>query len=194
MRWPRFGPRRPDFDAGDETTLWALDLEMTGLDPAVDHIVEIGVVPIRGRRIRLGEAWSTVVQPEHYRSSGTIAHQLMPVDLAEAADTADALDTLGSLIGDAPLLCHHAPLDLSFLAAEHRRTGRPWPERPVIDTVELIGRRNRRLRQMGQAELPLQLDQARAALGLPAHGSHRALADAVATAELWLALSAPGRA
>lgn len=193
MRWAR-GPakgavRAPD-DAGAQTPLWAIDLEMTGLDPTVDHIIEMAAVPIRQRRVRLAEGWSIRVRPDRYRANGTVAHQLMPTDLADGVTGAEALDRLWDLVGEDALLCHHAPLDIGFLHALHERTERAWPRPAVVDTVDLLDRGNRRRRQIGDRPLPLQLDEARAALGLPAHPSHRALEDAVATAELWLALTA----
>ncbi|MEM9131587.1 MAG: 3'-5' exonuclease [Actinomycetota bacterium] len=189
MRWARAATRAPS-GAGDDAALWAIDLEMTGLDPAVDHIIEVAAVPIRGRRIRLGEAWSTRIRPERYRPNGTVAHQLMPVDLADGAEAVAALDALWQVVGDDALLFHFASIDIGFLQVLHERIGRPWPRPAVVDTLDLLERRNRRRRQVGDGELPLQLDAARAALGLPAHDSHRALGDAVATAELWLALTA----
>lgn len=193
MRWAR-GPaprtKAATDDAGRAVTLWAVDLEMTGLDAAADHIVEMAAVPIRDRRIRLGDAWSARVRPPVYRSAGTVAHQLLPTDLADGLRAEAALDALWALVGDDPLLCHHALLDIEFLRALHERSGRAWPSPAVVDTVEVLQRRNRRRRQLGESELPLQLDDARAALGLPPHRSHRALGDAVATAELWLALTA----
>ncbi len=163
---------------------------MTGLDPAVDHIVEIGVVPIVGRRIELGQAWSELVRPGAYRPAGTVAHQIMPVDLDRAAEPARILDRLDEIRGPDPLLVHHAGVDLPFLRRLAERLGRTWTTPPVVDTVDLLTERNRRRRQLGEPELPLQLGQARRALDLPGSAEHRALDDAIATAELWLALTA----
>lgn len=188
MRWAR---RRagltPD---GTSSTLWALDLEMTGLDATVDHIIEIGVVPIVDRRIRLDRAWTSLVRPPDYRSSGTVAHGIMPDDLENAPDPTVVLDQFWDRVGDDPLVVHHTGVDRPFLVALHRSVGRPWTEPAIIDTVDFLDRRNRRRRQLGEPELPLQLAHARQALGLPAAPQHRALDDAVATAELWLALTA----
>lgn len=189
MRWPRRRRRRPEPSPVDPSTLWALDLEITGLDVEADHIVEIGIVPIVDRRILLGRAWSTLVQPESYRPAGTVVHQIMPGDLDAAVEPREAVEALWALVQDQPLLVHHAALDLPFLRRLHHQVGLDWPNPTVVDTVELLLQRNRRLRQLGQPELPLQLGQARQALGLPAGAEHRALADAAATAELWLALT-----
>lgn len=170
--------------------LWALDLETTGLDPDVDHIIEIGLVPVVDRRIQLGRAWSSLVRPEAYRSTGTVAHQIMPIDLDRAAAPGPTVERLWELVGADPLLLHHATIDLAFLRRLHRRLDLAWPGPAVVDTVELLERRNRRLRQIGETELPLQLGEARRAIGLPPTAEHRAVDDAVATAELWLALTA----
>jgi DNA polymerase III epsilon subunit-like protein len=177
----------------ERSVLWAIDLETTGLDPERDQIVEIGAVPVIDRRIHLGQAWSSIVRRDpnrEHRSSGTVAHGIMPVDQEAGVDGVVALDRLWELVGIGPILFHHAVLDLAFLRALHRRSGRDWVERPVLDTVDLVDRRNRTLRRLGEPELPLQLGRARRAIGLPPAAEHRALDDAVATAELWLALTA----
>ncbi|MEM8964737.1 MAG: 3'-5' exonuclease, partial [Acidobacteriota bacterium] len=67
-----------------------------------------------------------------------------------------------------------------------------WPKPKILDTADLLGRldRQRRLVETQPTTTPTQLGQARAFLGLPPHDEHHALHDALATAELWLALRA----
>jgi DNA polymerase III subunit epsilon len=91
------------------------------------------------------------------------------------------------------IILHHAPLDLAFLRQAYRRAGARWPRPPVVDTVTLLRRleRRRHFLHPHPAPLPLALGAARARLGLPAHHEHDALADALATAELFLVLRAP---
>jgi DNA polymerase-3 subunit epsilon len=70
--------------------------------------------------------------------------------------------------------------------------GRVWPAPPVVDTIALLGRAERLRHRFDPAapEPETSLSRARRAFGLPPHVAHDALADAVATAELFLALVA----
>lgn len=175
---------------GPDATLWSLDLETTGLDPRHHEVLEIGLVPIRQRTIEFGQAWSTFVVPEIHGSETIPVHGLMPVDLVDAVPPATAVaELLARFGGNDALLVHYAKLDIGFLRSLFLRVGRTWPSLPVIDTAALLQQRNARLRQLGEAELPLQLGEARAALGLPAYSQHRAVSDAVAAAEVWLAMT-----
>ena len=67
-----------------------------------------------------------------------------------------------------------------------------WPSPPVIDTVDLLIAlaRRRRIRDPYLPEKlpPLNLSLARRGMGLPEYPAHDALSDALATAELFLAL------
>ena len=51
----------PDWD---QPTYWSLDLETGGRDPRRDPILAVGMVPLRGGTIRLGETYRTLVRPE----------------------------------------------------------------------------------------------------------------------------------
>jgi DNA polymerase-3 subunit epsilon len=154
-----------------------------------DRILEIAVVPIRQRAVRLGEAWSTLVKADRYRADGTPIHGIREVDLQAGRSLDQALDALWERVDQGALLVHHRAIDVGFLQNAHQRLGRTWPDPTVVDTVDVLERRNRRLRQLGHDPIPLALGKARARLRLPAAAEHRALDDAVATAELWLALT-----
>jgi DNA polymerase III subunit epsilon len=184
-RWllRRGGPRR----------LLALDLETTGFDPDTAEVIAIGSVPIVDDAVRIGEIISTLVRPaSRSAEDGIGAHHLRPSEVAVAPPLDDVLPALVEAIAEADaLLVHHAPLDIRVLRRACATTGTPWPNPPIIDTVELIGRVRGRERATGSGRrLPRDLSGAREALGLPPHQAHDAAADAVATAELYLALRA----
>lgn len=177
--------------------LLSLDLETTGLDAATAEIIAIGTVPVCGDLVRVGQATSTLVRPRHRSAAaGIVAHHLRPSDVAAAPRLDDVLPDLLVRIADADaLLVHHAALDVRVLRRACADAGWPWPGPAVIDTLDLIERFRRRQRTLGGgARLPRDLAGARAALGLPPHTAHDARADAIATAELYLALSAKLRA
>lgn len=176
-----------------EATYCALDVETSGLDGRRDEIVAIGCVPVRGGTIRYGERFETLVRPGGNGSGeGIRAHHILPGEL----DGAPALGTVAPEIElrlqDAVLLLHFAPIDLTFLRSGWHAAGRCFPKTPVVDTAQLLARLDRRrLHLEAHPEpLPTRLAEARSALGLPPHANHHALADALATAELFLVLRA----
>lgn len=193
--------------------LWALDLETTGLDARRDRIIAVGMVPIVEGVIRRGGAYASLVRPSLAAASadpaangaagGGIAprltgeqlasiqaHHLRPSDVAQAPPLNDVLPEVLRRLADADgLVVHHAGLDVAVLRHACTSLGRRWPAPAVIDTIRLIDKLRRRWRVAG-VKVPYDLGGARAALGLPPHDAHDALADAVATAELYLALTA----
>ncbi|MFO7961594.1 MAG: 3'-5' exonuclease [Nitriliruptoraceae bacterium] len=172
--------------------LLALDLETTGFDPERAEILAIGTVPVVDGAVRIGATTSTLVRPANRSAvEGIVAHHLRPSDVISAPALAEVLPEVLAAIGDADaLLVHHAALDVRVLERACAATGLKWPSPRVIDTIEMIGRVRRRQRATGSGRrLPRDLAGAREALGLPPHQAHDAAADAIATAELYLALT-----
>ncbi len=179
------GRRRPP------RRLLALDLETTGFDPERAEIIAIGTVPVVDGAVRVGATTSTLVRPANRSAAeGIVAHHLRPSDVISAPPLADVLPEVLAAITEADaLLVHHAPLDVRVLERACAATGLRWPSPRVVDTIELIGRVRRRQRATGSGRrLPRDLVGAREALELPPHRAHDAAADAIATAELYLAL------
>ncbi len=179
----------------EQVTFWALDLETGGLDARSDPILSVGMVPIRGGGIRLGEAWSTLVRPEEARSidpESILAHHLLPGDVREAPPLPDVLAAVDRRIREGALLVHQAALDVPFLQRAYKRSGMRWPSPPVVDTVALLLKAAKRARFLDpnapEQEPDLNLSKARRRLGLPDYGAHDALTDAVSAAELFLVL------
>ena len=187
MFWP--SPR------WDEVTYWALDLETGGLDWRSDAVLAVGMVPIRGGTIRLGEAFQSLVRPgpdRGFSADAVRAHQLVPGDLAAAPPLAEVLRAVDALLDGDVLLVHQAAIDVRFLTQAHRVAGLRWRRPRVVDTVELLLKDTRKRRFIDpdahQADPTLNLSAARERLGLPDYGAHDALTDAVAAAELFLVL------
>ncbi len=177
----------------DSVTYWSLDLETGGLDPRSDPILSVGMVPVRGGGIRLGESFSTLVRPEEAIDPDSIrAHHLLPGDVREAPLIAEVLGEVDRRIREGPLLVHQAALDVPFLRRAYRRAGLRWPSPTVVDTVVLLLKAARRARFLdpdaSDHEPELNLSKARRHLGLPDYGAHDALTDAISAAELFLVL------
>jgi DNA polymerase III subunit epsilon len=156
-------------------------------------VLAIGTVPIVSGVVHVGAATSTLVRPANRSAvEGITAHHLRPSEVAAAPTLAAALPDLLEAIGEAQaLLVHHASLDIAVLRRACAATGRAWPTPAVIDTVDLILRVRRQQRSTGGGRrLPRDLAGARQAMGLPSYPAHDARLDAIATAELYLALQA----
>ena len=178
-----------------ETVFWALDLETSGLEPRKDVVLSVGMVPVRSGVVAWGERFYSLTRPCRGRSVSSDAirvHHIVPGELETAPDIETILPEIRHRLQEGVLLVHYAKLDLRFLEEIHRRLDRPWRRPPVVDTVRLLARYSHRRRQLTPYAEPLPTDLARARreLGLPRHLSHHALYDALATAELFLALRA----
>ncbi len=186
MLWPS--------PAWDDLTYWALDLETGGLDPRSDPIIAVGMVPVRGSVIRLGEAFETLVRPagdSPISAESMRAHQLLPGEVRDAPPLPEVLGEIDRRLREDVLLVHQAAIDVRFLRQAHRTLGLRWRRPRVVDTVDLlvkVARKARFIDPDAHAEPELNLGAARARLGLPDYGAHDALTDAVATAELFLVL------
>lgn len=179
----------------DAVTYWALDLETGGLDPGKDPIIAVGMVPVRGGRIRLGECFRTLVRPGGQRRidpASVPAHQLVQDEVKDAPLIDEVLPLVERQLRGNVLLVHHKAIDVAFLQEACRRTGVKWPGPKVVDTVDLLLRAAKRARFTSpdhpQDRPVLNLSAAREAHGLPPYQAHDALTDAVATAELFLVL------
>ena len=178
----------------DVPVYWALDLETGGLDARHDPIIAVGMVPIRGGVIHLGESFSTLVRPDPGRPikpESVRAHQLLAGDLRKSPPLHAVLMEVGRRLADGVLLVHNRGIDVSFLKEGHARTGVSWKKPVVVDTVDLIvkaAERRKFLRPDGVQMPSLNLSEARRAHGLPDYQAHDALIDAVSTAELFLVL------
>ncbi len=178
-----------------DVVFWAVDLETEGLDPKRDEILSVGMVPVRGGVIRMGEAFASLVRPEegHAPAAGALgAHHLRPVDMLDAPPLASVLPEVAGRLAGNVLLLHHAAIEVGFFKRVFPRHGLVWPSPTVVDTVTLLRRWAQRRRLLGDPHFDVGLDllAARRALGLPFYPPHDALTDATATAELFLALRA----
>jgi ATP-dependent DNA helicase DinG len=96
------------------TTIVALDIETTGLNPEGDAITEIGAVRFNGRRIE-GE-WHSLINPgRRIPPQITQLTGITDAMVRNAPPIHDVLEDLGNFVGDAPILGHNVRFDLGFL-------------------------------------------------------------------------------
>ena len=115
-----------------------VDLEMTGLDPSQDRIVEVCVERFVGPRC-VG-AVRGLVNPEGRVDRATHVHGIGSSELAAAPRfTSLASDVIG-LIEGAVFVAHAAVWDVRFLSAECARAGLPLHLDHWLDTLVLARR------------------------------------------------------
>jgi len=188
--WPP--PERTVSDAA----LLAIDLEMTGLDPARDEIISIGWVPIDAGAIDLSGAREFRLSRRRGHSVGDSAtiHGLRDCDLDDAEATGPVLARMLEALDGRVAVFHHAPLDLAFLRrALRRHLDSAWPA-PVIDTLAWHRRRARLAAGEPAAPGTATLEAAVRHYGLTARSQHDALGDALSCAELALVLAGSSQA
>ncbi|MGH3126986.1 MAG: exonuclease domain-containing protein [Gaiellaceae bacterium] len=165
----------------EDAELVVFDLETTGLSASRDRMCEIGAVRVRS--LEIAETFETLVDPR-VSLPPTIARLtgLRDIDLRRAPRQDLAVRRFLGFAGDAPLAAHNARFDVGFLDhAVQRLTGRRVAA-AVVDTVwlarRLLLRRSERF----------SLAQLAHFFGTATDPCHRALPDALATAEILVAL------
>jgi len=160
-----------------------VDIETTGWTPEDSGITEIGAVLVR-RGVVVAE-FASLVNP------GTpvpeTIEELTGIDDAMLAGAPSAAAVLPGLLAFADgcvLAAHNAMFDLGFLTAACETAGLAWPGFAVVDTVRLA----RYLMTVPDEVPDCKLGTLAEFFGTLAHPSHRALADARATADVMMRL------
>ena len=160
-----------------DTTFVVVDLETTGGSPGTDTITEIGAVKVRGGQC-LG-TFQTLVNPGRaIPPTITVLTGITESMVARAPRVESVLPALLEFMGDAVVVGHNVRFDVGFLAAALERDGRPPLTAPTVDTVALA-------RRLVRDEVPnCKLGTLARCFRLSHQPSHRALDDALATADL----------
>ena len=153
----------------------ALDLETTGLNPERDAITEIGAVKFRDEQVL--DTWSSLVNP--WRSIPYRVQQLTGITQEEvdaAPSFSSIMGTLLSFLKDYPIVGHSVSFDLGFLNCQGL-----FLSNQAIDTFELASILLPHVARYNLGKLA-------EALNIRFPTRHRALEDALATKDLFLAL------
>ena len=153
--------------------LVVVDVETTGRDPQLSELLEIGAVKLRGTEV-VGQ-WSTFVNPGR-TIVGNQMHGIADADVAGAPVPADAVRQFREFAGDAVLVGHNIGFDLGFLEAAAGDGTRYQPGQ-YLDTLVLA-------REGYPDQEGYKLVDLARFFGVAQETSHRALADAQATAGL----------
>jgi len=166
-------------------TYVALDLETTGLDPERDAIMEVGAVRFRPSvsdgtiRCQVLGTWSSLINPgrpipiqvQHLTG---ITHD----EVMRAPRFSQVIDPLRRFVGHQPVVGHNVSFDLSFLHSHDLPLSNVAVDTFELASILLPHAARYSLSKLGEM------------LGLRNLGTHRALDDAQATVELFVALLA----
>jgi DNA polymerase-3 subunit epsilon len=159
----------------DRAPLAFLDLEMTGLRPESDRVIEICVELYRGSRCE-GKL-ASLVRPEVFAFGNAHIHGIDPAEVQRAPTFAELAPRVESLLDGAVVIAHAAAWDVAFLESEFRRAGLPRQIPFYLDTLNLSRR---------AFALPShRLSALAATLGVEAHRAHRAEDDVKALRAVW---------
>lgn len=180
----RHAPAVPTTLSLDEARLILVDVESTGLNPAHDHLLAIGAIPLAARHILAGEGFERILAADASGPRDTILiHGITPTAVATGEPPPEVLLDFLEYAGKYPLVAYHAGFDEAMLGrALRKHLGIKLPN-PWLDLAWIAPALFPELRLHFQ---PLDVWLER--FHLQAHTRHRALADCLVTGEFLLIL------
>ena len=168
MKWPRRTPLG--------AARWAaIDCETSGLDPARDRLLSVGMLRVADGRIDLGGSFHATVKQQVASAADNILVHGIGGDAQLAGVPLDQIiQDLARRVGDALPVGFHAPFDEEVLRRHGFKARERWLDLATLAPA-LFPERKAKL-----------LDEWLAEFGIPAHQRHDALGDAFATAQLLL--------
>ncbi|MEZ5066503.1 MAG: exonuclease domain-containing protein [bacterium] len=159
------------------TDRWAvLDFETTGLNPRTCDVIETGAVQVDGRVI--GATFHALTAPRvAIPAASSLVHGIVDDDVRDAPPFEARVAELLEFLEERVIVAHHARFDCAFLEQGALRAGLEMPALAAVDTVRL----SRRLFPDIERH---DLTSLCATHGIRRERAHRALDDALATAEL----------
>jgi DNA polymerase-3 subunit epsilon len=152
-----------------------IDLEMTGLEPTKDRVVEVCIERVRGGIVE--DRLHTLIRPEAGETGNVHVHGLDAAALAGAPTWPEVAEHVAKLLTGAVFVAHGASWDVAFVHSEMQRAGRDLTIQYWLDTLNLSRR---------AFGLPKHsLDALRAHFKLDASRAHRADADVLALREVF---------
>lgn len=181
----RWGAREDAGRRGSARRWVVIDTETTGLDPQTDALLAIGGVAVDDAGIRATDSFEVVVRHNgEIAASNIIVHGLGRETIGAGVAPAVALDALRHWTNGAPCFAFHAEFDrrvldrAAMLAGVSRLAG-PW-----MDLAPLAALLYPDVPRTGGGAL----DDWLSALRIACASRHNAASDALASAELLLAL------
>ena len=172
-----------------DAELVCMDIETTGLDPRTVDMLSIGWVLIRNSKVDLATAEAHIVKPNGGVGHSASVHGLTDTMVIDGMQPTEAIERVLEVLAGRVLVVHHAGLDKSLLDRICREHYSEKLLVPMIDTLALEHRQRKRRHHLGDNG-SLRLPDLRKHYNLPRYRGHNCLTDAVATAELLIAMVA----
>ncbi len=157
-----------------------LDLETTAMKPENGYIVDIAALRVRDGQVV--DSFESLVNPGR-SIVGHQVHGLSNDDVANAPTATDVLRDFVGWVGDSPVVAHNVSFDLPFML-RHLAPDVSWAPSAVYDTLEMA---YQIYPDAGGYRLA---DLVRFVFGRDHEAAHRAMPDARATADLFIAMTA----
>ena len=166
----------------------SLDIETTGLNPEKDRIVSFGLVEISHLCIKLDSCWHQVIQTnKELPEKSVVIHQITDDESAAGITIEQAMEELLKRIKGKVVLVHNANIEQSFINQICQKLYATNFVMRHIDT-QVLAKRSLERRNQSYKPNELRLFNLRKSLNMPVYKAHNALMDAIATAELFLAM------
>ena len=167
-----------------------LDVETSGLNLLEDKLISIGAVAVVNGKIALGDSFYIVLQQQAASDKGNILlHGIGTAEQLEGAPPAEALLAFLDYLAKSPIVAFHVSFDETMIRrALHEFLGFPL-KHPWLDLAYVMPSLNPLLARKYHA-----LDDWIGHFGIRIDARHNALADALATAQLFqVALAQAGK-
>lgn len=164
-------------DGYDEFVVF--DIETTGLNPYSDDIIEIGAVKIKNGEIV--DRYNQLINPGREISEFTTnLTSITNEDLADKPSFEQIKDDFYNFIKGTILVAHNAEFDIGFIKRKYSNYG-VYIDNPYADTLKIS---RYTLTDLKRHKLDIVAER----LGVNLQNHHRAVDDANATAEIFIAL------
>ena len=166
----------------------SLDLETTGLDPTKDKIISIGLVSIENLEIKLASCWHQIIQAKKSISEQSVViHQITDDKAKTGMSIEQAIPLLLERLAGKVILVHNGNVEQGFINKICQALYDCDFVIPIIDT-QVLAKRSLDRRNAVYKNNDLRLFNLRRQFKMPDYKAHNALMDAIATAELFLAM------
>ena len=175
------------FDEPEEDEVVVFDCETTGLDPAIDTIVSIGAVKIKGNKILTDEAIHIYVDQEKEIDHKSITiHQIRNCDLHGAIPLKEAIEKFLYYIGNRTLAGYYLEFDVAMI----NKYIKPMYGITLPNKQEEVSAiyYEKKISTIPQGNIDLRFNTILEGLDLPRLQAHDALNDAIMTALIYLKL------
>lgn len=171
-----------------ETDIISLDIETTGLDSKKDRVVSIGLVQISELGIKLDSCWHQIIKTNKViPETSVVIHNITDDKSAAGISIEDAITELLRRLKGKVVLVHNSNVEQGFINEVCQKLYSTDFVMRIIDT-QVLAKRSFDRKNMAYKPSELRLFNLRKFYKLPPYKAHNALLDALATAELFLAM------